>query len=239
MTAAPDTTIPAITTLDIVSDPICPWCYIGKTRLQQALERRAPQRFQISWHPFQLNPDMPPEGMDRRDYLEHKFGGKAGALEVYGQIAKAAQEAGLQINFEAIQRTPDTTDAHRLIHWAGQEGGLEDVQTQVADRLFSAYFQDGQDISDPDVLVAVATASGMEGAVVRRLLASDNDRSQIKAQAAYARQKGIRGVPCFVVANTYVLQGAQPVELWEKVIDEITEKGRLATRSPQPEKGKV
>jgi len=213
------------TKFDIVSDPICPWCYIGKTKLMQAMAAHPEQAFEIAWHPFQLNPDMPPEGMDRRAYLEQKFGGKEGAVEVYGQIARAAEEAGITIDFEAIQRTPDTTDAHRLIRWAGQEG----VQTALVDRLFAAYFEQGKDISDIDVLVGIASDSGMDGALVRRLLEGQNDRSQIKAEAAYARQKGIQGVPCFIVNNKYAVQGAQPVELWEKVIDEIASTGQLAT----------
>jgi len=217
-----------MTKLDIISDPICPWCYIGKTKLDRAMENRPDHPFEIEWHPFQLNPDMPREGMDRRAYLEHKFGGKKGAIEVYGQIAKAAEEAGITIDFEAIQRTPDTTDAHRLIHWAGLEGR----QTPVVSRLFKAYFEAGQDISDPDVLVSVATAAGMDGDMVRRLLAQDDERSQIKAEAAYARKKGISGVPCFVVNNQFVVQGAQPSDLWERVIDDVAAKEAAQQNTP-------
>jgi predicted DsbA family dithiol-disulfide isomerase len=121
-------------TLDIISDPICPWCYIGKTLLDQALAERPRHPFTIRWHPFQLNPDMPPEGMDRRDYLETKFGGKEGAVKAYMPVVERAEAAGLKINFEGIARTPNTLDAHRLIHWAG----IEDRQMPVAMALFSA-----------------------------------------------------------------------------------------------------
>ena len=108
--------------LDIISDPICPWCYIGKTLLDQALAQRPDHPFEIEWHPFQLNPDMPAEGMDRRDYLETKFGGKDGAIRAYAPVLERAEAAGLTIDFAAIKRTPNTLDAHRLLHWAGIEG---------------------------------------------------------------------------------------------------------------------
>ncbi|MEO0914157.1 MAG: DsbA family oxidoreductase, partial [Pseudomonadota bacterium] len=125
-----------MTTLDIISDPICPWCYIGKTKLDAALNERPDFRFEIRWRPFQLNPDMPPEGMDRRAYLEQKFGGKEGALRVYGQIADAAEAAGLEIDFAAIKRTPNTIDAHRLIRWAEAEAAQGPVVSQLFDRYF-------------------------------------------------------------------------------------------------------
>ncbi|MEL6211015.1 MAG: DsbA family oxidoreductase, partial [Pseudomonadota bacterium] len=150
-------------TLDILSDPICPWCYIGKTHLDAALRDRPEHGFVIAWHPFQLNPDMPAEGMDRQTYLDTKFGGRAQAQAVYGRIAEAAEAAGLQIDLGAIQRTPNTIDAHRLIHWAGIEGR----QSEVVDALFQAYFHAGLDIGDPDVLADVADSAGLDAAIVR------------------------------------------------------------------------
>lgn len=213
-----------MTRLDIISDPICPWCYIGKTRLDQALESRPDHGFEIEWHPFLLNPDMPPEGMDRDTYLETKFGGRQGAAEVYGQILRAAEETGLSLRFDLIRRTPNTVDAHRLIHWAG----LYEVQNKVVDALFAAYFKDGLDISDHEVLTAIASAEGMEGEVIARLLAQDVDRKGIAERARYAREKGVRGVPCFIVENHHVVQGAQPSTLWQQVIDEIKAGGQAA-----------
>jgi len=209
-----------MTKLDIISDPICPWCYIGKSKLDAALQTRPDHGFEIEWHPYMLNPDMPPEGMDRRDYLETKFGGKVGAVEVYGQIARAAEAAGLVVNFEKITRTPSTVDAHRLIHWAG----LEDVQTAVVNMLFNAYFVEGRDISDHDVLVEIAKSAGIDPEVTRKLLSQEADKDDIRARARYAAEKGVRGVPCFIVENHYVVQGAQPPDLWEKVIDELAAK---------------
>ena len=203
--------------LDILSDPICPWCYIGKAHLDRALEAHPDHPFAIEWHPFQLNPDMPPEGMDRRAYLEAKFGGPEGAAQVYGRIADAARAAGLSIDFDAIQRTPSTLDAHRLIHWAGLEGR----QTAVVTRLFKAYFEAGQDIGDRNVLLDIAEGVGLDRAMIERLLDSDADREDIRARDAHARARGVTGVPTFVVANAHVLPGAQPPELWEQVLTEL------------------
>ena len=209
-----------MTKIDIISDPICPWCFIGKTRLDRALEANPNHDFIIEWHPFQLNPTMPAEGMDRREYLEAKFGGQDGAIKVYGQIDQVARDTGIEVNFGGIKRTPNTIDAHRLIHWAGIEG----KQNAVVDRLFKSYFKEGRDISEHSVLVRIATAAGMDADVVRRLLDSDADIDDIRARDTDARRKGIQGVPAFVVANEYVVQGAQPFETWDGIIKEIQEK---------------
>ncbi len=203
--------------LYIFSDPICPWCYIGKARLDRALLARPDHPFAIEWHPFQLNPNMPAGGMDRRAYLEHKFGGKEGAVRAYAPIAEAAAAEGLPLNLEAITRTPNTLDAHRLIHWAALEG----VQPFVVDRLFKAYFEEGRDIGAAGVLTDIGAEAGLERDLVARLLASDADRAEILARDQDARDKGCTSVPTFVVANHAVVPGAQPTALWERVIDEL------------------
>lgn len=208
-----------MTRLDIISDPICPWCYIGKTKLDRALEANPNHDMTVEWHPFQLNPDMPAAGMDRREYLELKFGGREGAVRVYGAIAQAAEETGLDINFEGIDRTPSTINAHRSIHWAGLEGR----QNAVVDRLFKAYFKDGQNIGDTEVLLGIADGVGMDVEMTRTLLSGDADRDDIQARDRNARERGVTGVPCFVIGGHYVVQGAQPTELWEKVIKELIE----------------
>ncbi|WP_299555008.1 DsbA family oxidoreductase [uncultured Tateyamaria sp.] len=205
--------------LDIMSDPICPWCYIGKAHLDRALEAHPDHPFVIEWHPFQLNPDMPAEGMDRRAYLEGKFGGKEGAVRAYAPVVEHAEKAGLKIDFEGMKRTPNTLDAHRLIHWAGIEG----KQTAAVSSLFKAYFVDTRDIGDHDVLADIADSIDMDASVVRRLLASDADRDDIAARDAHSRQMGIGSVPTFVVANQHAVPGAQPPELWAKVISELSE----------------
>lgn len=203
--------------LDIVSDPICPWCYIGKTLLDAALAQRPDHPFVIEWHPFQLNPDMPREGMDRRDYLEAKFGGKEGAVAAYAPVVERAEAAGLKIDFEAMTRTPNTLDAHRLIHWAGVEG----KQEAAAMALFAAYFTEGRDIGDAEVLADIADGIGMDAAVVGKLLLSDADTDDIAKRDAQFREMGISSVPTFIVAAQHAVPGAQDTALWLNVIDEI------------------
>ncbi len=211
-----------MTTLDIISDPICPWCYIGKAKLDRALEAAPEHPFEIQWKPFQLNPDMPAEGMDRREYLEWKFGGREGAIKVYGEIAKTAEATGLDIAFDKIKRTPNTLNAHRLILWAK----IEEKQSQVVSQLFKRYFREGQDISDIDVLVDVATTVGMDGDLVRRLLNGNSDLAETIAEDKKAREMGIQGVPCFIIGASYAVQGAQNTDTWANIITEIVEKSK-------------
>ena len=212
--------------LDILSDPICPWCYIGKTFLDRALADRPAHPFTIEWHPFQLNPDMPREGMDRRAYLVSKFG-EATADKAYAQIAARAEAEGIEADFPAITRTPNTLDAHRLIHWAGLEG----VQNQVVDALFRANFREGRDIGDPEVLCDIADSAGMDAALVARLLESDADVQAIRDRDAHSRSMGVNSVPTFIVAQQHAVPGAQPVELWLQVIDEIS--GQIAAEEAE------
>ena len=203
--------------LDIISDPICPWCYIGKTLLDQALAQRPDHPFQIEWHPFQLNPDMPAEGMDRRDYLEGKFGGKEGAIKAYAPVLERAEEVGLDIDFAAIKRTPNTINAHRLIHWAG----IEERQDQMAMALFGAYFDEGRDIGDAEVLADIADSIDMDGAMIHRLLETNSDLADIRTRDTRFREMGVTGVPTFIVGGQQAVPGCQPAELWLKVIDEL------------------
>jgi predicted DsbA family dithiol-disulfide isomerase len=204
-------------TLDIFSDPVCPWCYIGKANLDRALESIGDHPFRVEWHPFQLNPDLPRTGADRRAYLEAKFGGKANAARAYAQVMQAGEQAGVEINIERIERQPNTLDAHRLIHWAGLEGR----QNAVVTGLFRAYFRDGLDIGDAAVLADIGAAAGMDRAMVARLLATDADRDDLAARDADARAKGVRAVPTFLIARQYVVSGAQPPELWQQVAADI------------------
>ena len=206
-----------MTRLDIFSDPVCPWCYIGKVLLDRALEAHPAHDFVMEWQPFQLNPDLPREGVDRASYLEAKFGGKARAAQVYARIEEAAQAAGLVIDFAAMKRMPNTLDAHRLIHWAGLEGR----QAAMVAALFAAFFRDGRDIGDAATLADLAGGVGMDPAVVARLLASDADRAEIAARDGHARERGVNAVPTYLIANQYVLSGAQPVDLWGQVIAEL------------------
>ena len=203
--------------LHIFSDPICPWCYIGKARLDRALEARPQHPLTIQWHPFQLNPDMPAGGMDRKAYLEGKFGGKEGAVRAYAPVVEHAEKSGAHINFDAIKKTPNTIDAHRLIHWAG----IEQRQSLVVDLLFKAYFVDGRDIGDQEVLADIADTAEMDAAMVAKLLASDADTDDIRARDAHSRKMGVGSVPTFIVAGKHAVPGAQPPEMWVGVINEI------------------
>ncbi|AJE47257.1 DsbA family oxidoreductase [Celeribacter indicus] len=203
--------------LDIFHDPICPWCYIGKARLDRALEARPDHPFAIQWHPFQLNPDMPPEGMDRRRYLEAKFGGAERARTAYAPLVEILVKEQPKADLAAITRTPNTLDAHRLIHWAGIEGR----QTPMVAALYRAYFQEGRDIGDSEVLCELAAQVEMDPEAVRRLLASGADREEIGRRDAHARERGVNAVPLYIVGNRHAVEGAQPTDLWLRVIDEL------------------
>ncbi|MCA0043785.1 DsbA family oxidoreductase [Celeribacter litoreus] len=204
-------------TLDIFHDPICPWCHIGKARLERALESRPDHPFAIAWHPFQLNPTMPKDGMDRRAYLEAKFGGAESARKAYAPVVEIMLKEMPKTDLLAIQRTPNTLNAHRLIHWAGLEGR----QTPMVSSLYRAYFQEGRDIGDIDTLVDLAEGVEMDGALVRRLLTSDADLEEIQKRDQHARDRGVNAVPLFIVGNRHAVEGAQPPELWQQVIDEL------------------
>ncbi|SHI32016.1 DsbA family oxidoreductase [Wenxinia saemankumensis] len=213
--------------LDILSDPICPWCYIGKLRLDRALEARPTHPLAIEWHPFQLNPDMPREGMDRAAYLAAKFGGAEGAAQAYRAVRDAAAETGIEIDFDAIPRVPNTLDAHRLIHWAG----IEQRQTAAVSALFRAYFVDHRDIGNREVLCDIADGLDLDAAMIARLLDSDADEADIRARDAHSREMGITGVPTFIVGQRHAVPGAQPTDLWIKVLDEMMAEG--AGEDPQ------
>lgn len=216
--------------LDILSDIACPWCYVGKAYLDRALEAHADHPFTIEWHPFQLNPEMPKDGMDRRSYMEAKFGGKEGAVRAYAPLVQHAERAGVELNFDKIAKTPNTLDAHRLIHWAGLEGR----QTPMVAALFRALWRDGRDVGDADVLADIAGEVGLDRAMMRRLLEGDGDVDDIRARDAHARERGVTGVPTFVIANQHVLQGAQPTETWNEIIEELI--GRIAERQQDAER---
>lgn len=206
--------------LDIFADPVCPWCMVGKANLDAALLANPAHPFTIEWHPFQLNPDMPAGGVDKRAHLAALFGNAAKLDAVHDRLREVARTAGLALNPDKPTRIPNTLDAHRLIHWARLEG----VQSAVVDALFTAYWHEGRDIGDAQVLADIGAASGMDGTAILRLLASDADREDIIARDMDARQKGVTAVPTYLVAQQYVVSGAQPPEVWGEVIAELTSK---------------
>ena len=204
-----------MTTLDIFADPVCPWCYLAKAALDRALEARPEHRFDIRWHPFQLNPTLPPEGMERGAWLRARFGAEAERIDI--PVLAAAKAQGVELNLPAIARMPNTFNAHRLLYWAGIEG----VQSRVMAGLLRAYWREGQDIGATPVLIEIAVAARLEGAVVARLLASQADVDTVESHEAHGRERGVSAVPTFILANTYVISGAQPNTFWLQVIDEL------------------
>ena len=208
--------------LDIFSDPVCPWCYLGKANLDRALEAHPDHPFRVEWHPFQLNSDMPPEGVDKHAYLLARFGSEAQLQAIHQRFRDIARQNGVRMDPDTPKRIPNTLNAHRVIHWAGLEGR----QTLVVACLMRAYWVEGRDIGNLGVLADIAAGAGMDRAMVTRLLASDADLDVIKAREAHARQRGVSAVPTFLIDNKYVVSGAQPPDMWGKAIAEMTESHR-------------
>ncbi len=195
--------------LDIFSDPICPWCFIGKRRLERALAARPDLQIEVHWRAFQLNPEMPAEGMDRQLYLELKFGGPAAAQRIYDTIAEAGVSEKIDFDFGAIRRTPNTVNAHRLIRRAGLEG----KQDAVVEALFERYFLAGEDIGDAAVLMKVAEEAGLATTDLESFLAGAEESDVVRSEDALARRTGIQGVPTFIFANRFALSGAHEPEV--------------------------
>ncbi len=203
--------------IDIVSDVVCPWCYIGKRRLERALETAGLDAVKIGWRPFQLNPEMPEEGQDRRSYLKMKFGGDGSGGSMYDAIQAAGTEERIPFEFSRIETQPNTVKAHRLIYYGGEQG----CQDAVVEGLFIAYFTDGQNIGDTDVLVAVAVAAGLDGDATRAYLDSDEDADRIRNEDQVARQMGVQGVPCFIINRKYAVSGAQDPSVFLQIFEKI------------------
>ena len=206
-------------TIDVVSDIVCPWCYIGKRRLELALAMRPDVPVEVRWRPFFLNPWVPREGIGRDQYLETKFG----SVDAYKSIAKrveaAAAQEGLVYALDKIARQPNTIDAHRLIRWAHERGNA----TKMKQRLMELYFRDGADLTDREVLVQAAREAGLDPEEVRRDLASERDVAEVEADAARANQAGINGVPYFIFGNKLGISGAQSPEVLAEAIDKASE----------------
>jgi len=196
--------------IDIVSDAICPWCYIGKRQLERALATLADEglHFSVHWNPFQLNPDMPREGRDRTQYRVWKFGSPERARELDERVTQAAANVDLPFRMDLMQRTPNTLDAHRLIALAGQAN----KQDAVVEALFVAYFTRGADVGDHDVLADCAAEGGMDRAAVAEFLASETAAAEILAADKAAREAGVNGVPSFFLDGYGLYSGAVPAE---------------------------
>lgn len=201
--------------IDIVSDTICPWCFIGKRRLAKALASRPDVKAEVLWRPFRLDPSVPREGVDRRAYLQAKFGDNPNRAAMSEALRSEGAGEGLDFAFDKIARTPNTLDSHRLIRWAAGAG----VQDNVVERLFEAYFFDGRDIGDAAVLTEVAEAAGMNGALVANLLSGDADLEPVEREAGMASQMGISGVPTFIFDGKFMISGAREPEILARIID--------------------
>jgi predicted DsbA family dithiol-disulfide isomerase len=195
-------------TVDVVSDVVCPWCYLGKRRLELALEEAEDVTVEVRWRPFQLDPTIPEGGVDREEYFREKFGDLTRVAAIHERLKELGDGVGIRFAFERIARTPNTLDAHRLIRWASIEGAGE----AVVEKLFSLFFEDGADLGDIDVLVEAAVSAGLPGDLVRRLLESDADREEVREEIATAQRIGVTGVPCFIIDGRYAVMGAQEPE---------------------------
>ena len=203
--------------LDIYSDPICPWCYIGKIHLERALKTLNENPFHIKWHPFQLNPEMPKNGMNRKKYLEQKFGSISSFASAYRPVIEHTKNFNIDLKLDKIQTTPNTINAHRIINWAV----LEDCQNKIVSELFKAYFVNGLDLGSNTILAKLASKYFMDEKSILRLLNSDNDISKIIDKDRTARRMGIKAVPMFIVADQYAVSGAQTADLWQTVVKDI------------------
>jgi predicted DsbA family dithiol-disulfide isomerase len=210
--------------IDIVSDVVCPWCFIGKRRLEKALALRPEMPVDLSWRPFQLNPDMPPEGMDRQAYIAAKFGGGARADRVYAAVAEAGATVDIPFAFERIRRTPNTRDAHRLIRHAATQGRAD----AIVEALFQAYFLNGRDIGDRPTLADIAGETGLDSRETGIWLESDTDAEQVLAEDRGARRLGINAVPCFILDKQYAVSGAQEPEFFLPVFDLVKNGGQAS-----------
>ena len=204
--------------LSVISDAICPWCYVGKRRLEQALALIDGARpFKVTWRPFQLNPQMPKEGMDSREYRMRKFGSWERAQARYAQMREVGRSVGIDFRHDLMARIPNTFDAHRLIWLAGREGS----QDTVVERLFRAYFSEGSDIGDRRVLAELASEAGLDGTRTAPFLASSEGTAEVAAEEDVAKRAGLSGVPTFVLDGRVLLSGAQPPEVIVQALEQV------------------
>jgi predicted DsbA family dithiol-disulfide isomerase len=201
--------------IEVVHDLVCPWCYLGIRRLFRTLLRRPDLLVDVTWRPFLLNPDMPRGGMSRTDYVVRQFGGEDRARRLYASIADIGRAEGLMFRFDRIRRTPSSVDAHRLVRWAMRFGRAD----EVVEAIFAAHFTDGRDIGDASVLAAIAASCGLRPMAARGFLSSDAEVDSVHGDNLRAHRLGINGVPCFVVAGSHAISGAQEPEVIECLLD--------------------
>jgi predicted DsbA family dithiol-disulfide isomerase len=215
----------------VISDTVCPWCFIGKRRLGRAMAMRPDIAFDVKWRPYRLDPTLAREGMDRQVYMRLKFGDNPNKIvEMHKAIIAEGAKDDIAFDFAAITRRPDTLDSHRLIRWADAAG----VQDDVVERLFIAYFENGEDIGDIRVLADIADISGMDGVEVAQMLEGDEDRALVEREDQIAHEMGVTGVPAMIFGNRLAVSGAREPELLVSVIDRVTEMAAQQTAEPAP-----
>ena len=205
--------------IDFISDTVCPWCFIGKRRLGLAMAMRPNIGFDVRYRPYRLDPSVPKGGLERAAYLAAKFGKNGGVEEAQRVIAAEGAKEGIEFDFAAILRTPNTLDSHRLIRWAELTG----AQDEVVERLFAAYFENGEDIGDIRVLSDIADVCGMDGSQVADMLESDQDVNLVEREDQLAREMGVTGVPALIFNNKVAVSGAREPEILVMAIDKALE----------------
>jgi predicted DsbA family dithiol-disulfide isomerase len=218
--------------IDVISDTVCPWCFIGKRRLTRAMAMRPSINFDVRWRPYRLDPTVPKGGMDRQAYMRAKFGDDPMKIvEMHKLIAAEGEKDGIAFDFAAITRRPDTLDSHRLIRWAEAAG----VQDEVVERLFIAYFENGEDIGDIRILADIADICGMDGVDVAQMLESDQDTAMVEREDQIAHEMGVTGVPAMIFGNKLAVSGAREPELLVSVIDRVTEQQTGSAEDEEPD----
>ena len=206
---------PAAFAIEVFADIACPWCYIGERHLDAALRQRPGVTVVRRWHPYLLNPDLPRRGVPWADFAAQKFGGADRARAMFGRVVEAGAAAGIAFDFERMPVAPNTRDAHRLIVAAG------DRAFPLVDRLFRAYFEEAADVTDPDVLTALAVEAGMDAGDARRVVTTDAHAADVDRSVEVARRSGVQGVPLYLVGGRFALSGAQPVEVFVRALDRL------------------
>ncbi|MEO5374648.1 MAG: DsbA family oxidoreductase [Alphaproteobacteria bacterium] len=214
--------------IDIVFDTVCPWCFVGKRRMDRALARRPGTHAELYWRPFLLNPDMPPAGLERDAYLEAKFGGQHRAQRVFGAVKTAGDAVGISFAFDRIERTPATIDSHRLVRFAEAHGR----QADAVEALFQAYFIDGRDIGDSGVLLDIARHLDLDADALRTFLRSEAGIAEVFNDNTRSHRLGVSGVPCFIFNESYAVAGAQEVDVFLRLIDLAVESGSPRVLTP-------
>ncbi len=210
--------------IDVVSDVVCPWCFIGKHRLEKALALRPDIPVEVHWRPYFLNDWIPREGIPREQYLTTKFGSPERYKGIAQRVNAAAAEEGLTYASDKMKRQPNTLDCHRLIRWAETEGKAAEMKQKLMD----LYFTQGADLTDSETLVQAAASVGLDAKTVREGLASDQDVAEIEREALSAKEAGIEGVPCFIFGGKFAVSGAQSPEYLAKAIDRTAQAGQDA-----------